>query len=104
MKDDETESIIAIGSYSRIPNTDLAEVALVVRDDWQNKGLGTTLFKYLVEIGEKNGLAGFTAWVLTNNVRMMHILKKFGYPVKYRIEGDLYHVKIEFTKNAKRKD
>ncbi len=104
VKDDETESIIAIGSYSRIPNTDLAEVALVVRDDWQNKGLGTTLFKYLVEIGEKNGLAGFTAWVLTNNVRMMHILKKFGYPVKYRIEGDLYHVKIEFTKNAKRKD
>ncbi|MCW4027110.1 MAG: GNAT family N-acetyltransferase, partial [Candidatus Bathyarchaeota archaeon] len=96
VKGDASETIIAIGSYSRIPNTDLAEVALVVRDDWQNKGLGTTLFHYLVEIAMKNGLAGFTAWVLTSNAGMMHIFKKSGYPIKYRIEGDLYHVNIEF--------
>ena len=104
VKGDGGETIIAIGSYSRIPNTDHAEVALLVRDDWQNKGLGTTLFRYLVEIGKKNGLAGFTAWVLRNNAKMMHIFKKSGYPAKYGIEGDLYHVKMEFTENAEKKD
>jgi len=93
-----TENIIAIGSYSRIPNSNYAEVALVVRDDWQNKGLGTILFKYLAEIAENRGLAGFTAWVLTSNTAMMHIFKKSGYPVKYRIEGNLYYVRIEFKK------
>jgi len=96
VREGEGESIIAIGSYSRVPNTDFAEVALVVRDDWQNKGLGTFLFNYLCEIAKKRGLAGFTAWVMMDNNRMMHIFKKSGYPMRYRIEGNLYYVKIKF--------
>ena len=94
------ESIIAIGSYSRVPNTDLAEVAFLVRDDWQNRGIGTTLFHYLVEIAQKYGITGFTAWVLADNNRMIHIFKKSGYPMKYRIEGDLYHVNLELKKSV----
>ena len=96
VQEDGNESIIAIGSYSRVPDTNLAEVALVVRDDWQNKGLGTILFNYLCEIAKKCGLDGFIAWMLADNRRMMHILKKSGYPMRYRIEGDLYHVEIKF--------
>ena len=96
VQEDGNESIIAIGSYSRVPNTNLAEVALVVRDDWQNKGLGTILFNYLCEIAKKRGLDGFIAWMLADNRRMMHILKKSGYSMRYRIEGNLYHVEIRF--------
>jgi len=96
--ENETESIIAIGSYSRIPRTDLAEVALAVRDDWQNRGLGTRLFNYLVEVARERGITGFTAWVLTSNARMMHILKKAGHPMKYGMEGDLYHVTLDLGK------
>ncbi|MBS7614239.1 GNAT family N-acetyltransferase [Candidatus Bathyarchaeota archaeon] len=94
------ESIIAIGSYSRIPNTNVAEVAFVVRDDWQNQGLGTTLFQYLAEIAQKYGITGFTAWVMANNNKMIHIFKKSGYQMKYRIEGDLIHVNLEFKKTS----
>ncbi|MEM2129600.1 MAG: GNAT family N-acetyltransferase [Candidatus Bathyarchaeia archaeon] len=92
------ENIIAIGSYSRIPNTNVAEVALVVRDDWQNQGLGTTLFQYLVEIAQKYGITGFTAWVMANNNKMIHIFRKSGYQMKYRIEGDLINVNLDFKK------
>ena len=98
VEEEGNESIIAIGSYSRIPNTDMAEVALVVRDDWQNKGLGTTLFNYLVDIAMQQGLSGFTAWIMRDNSRMMHILKKSGYPMKYRVEGNLIHVELRFKK------
>jgi len=98
--DEGMESLIAIGSYARIPRTRMAEVSLVVRDDWQNKGLGTTLLKYLIEIAKKKGFEGFTAWVLTDNTKMMHIFKKLGYPVKYRIEGSLYHVTVKFQENS----
>jgi len=101
VQEDGNESIIAIGSYSRVPNTNLAEVALVVRDDWQNRGLGTILFNYLCEIANKRGLAGFTAWVLADNSRMMHIFKKSNYPMRYKIEGNLYHVEIRFKKSKK---
>jgi len=94
------ESLIAIGSYARIPRTRMAEVSLVVRDDLQNKGLGTILLKYLIEIAKNKGFEGFTAWVLTDNTKMMHIFKKLGYPVKYRIEGNLYHVTVKFQENS----
>jgi len=97
--DKGTRSLIAIGSYARIPHTKMAEVSLVVRDDWQNRGLGTILLKYLIEIAKKKGFEGFTAWVLADNTKMMHIFKKLGYPVKYRIEGSLYHVTVKFQEN-----
>jgi len=95
------ESLIAIGSYARIPRTRMAEVSLVVRDDLQNKGLGTILLKYLIEIAKNKGFEGFTAWVLTDNTKMMHIFKKLGYPVKYRIEGNLYHVTVSNFQECK---
>jgi len=94
------ESLIAIGSYARIPRTRMVEVSLVVRDDLQNKSLGTILLKYLIKIAKNKGFEGFTAWVLTDNTKMMHIFKKLGYPVKYRIEGNLYHVTVKFQENS----
>jgi len=97
VQEGESENMVAIGSYSRVPNTNLAEVALVVRDDWQNKGLGTILFNYLCEIAKKQGLDGFIAWVMVDNERMMHIIKKSGYPVRYRIDGNLYYVEIKLN-------
>jgi len=54
--------------------------------------LGTLLLDYFIEIAKKKGLTGFTAWVLTSNTRMTHIFRKYGYPMEYRVEGDLYHI------------
>ena len=96
VRNGEKEDMIAIGSYSRIPNTNFAEVALVVRDDWQNKGLGTMLFNYLCELAKKRGLNGFIAWVMIDNKRMMHIFRKSSHQIRYRIEGNLYYVEIRF--------
>ena len=96
VRNGEKEDMIAIGSYSRIPNTNFAEVALVVRDDWQNKGLGTILFNYLCELAKKRGLNGFIAWVMIDNKRMMHIFRKSGHQIRYRVEGNLYYVEIRF--------
>ena len=95
-KGERLESLIAMGSYVRIPSTQTAEVALVVRDDWHNKSLGTRMLEYLVEIAKKREFKGFTAWVLTSNASMMHIFKKLGYKIGYRMEGNVYHVTIKF--------
>jgi len=97
VKEEGIENLIAIGSYVSIPNTKDAEVAVVVRDDWQNKGLGTQILAYLAEIAKDRGFEAFTAWVLSTNDRMMHVFKKLGYDVKYRLEGDVYHVRVDLT-------
>jgi len=94
-----TENLIGIGSYVKIPHTTTAEVSFAVRDDWQNKGVGTLLLNHLIEIAKKKGLTGLTAWVSVDNSRMMHVFKKCGYPMKYKIEGDLYYVLIDISKS-----
>jgi len=98
------ETIIAIGSYVKIPHTNTAEVSFVVRDDWQNRGLGTLLLDYLIDIAKKKGLSGFTAWVSVNNNRMMHVFKKCGYPMRYKIEGDLFYVTIDLKSEKNQRE
>lgn len=98
VREDDKEIMVAIGSYSRIPGTEKAEVALVVRDDWQNRGLGTALFNYLAEIARSRGIKTFTAWVLIDNTRAIHIIKRSGYPVRYRVQENLLYFEIDLTK------
>ncbi len=98
VKEEGMESLIGMGSYVRVPNTQTAEVALVVRDDWQNKGLGSKLLEHLIDVARQKGFDGFTAWVLATNTGMMHIFKKLGHRVEYRMEGDVYHVNVDFKK------
>ena len=78
------EQIVVVGTYYLNEKTNLAEVAFVVRDGWQNKGLGTFVFKHLVKIAKRNGIAGFTAEVLRENERMQAVFNHSGLKVKCR--------------------
>jgi acyl-CoA hydrolase/GNAT superfamily N-acetyltransferase len=90
------EDIIAIGAYYLDPTTNRAEVAFVVRDDWQDHGIGTFLHRYLANIARRNGIGGFTAEVLRENKGMQHIFQQSGYKVSSRLSEGVYHFDIDF--------
>lgn len=90
------EDIIAVGRYYLDMKTNRAEVAFVVRDDWQNHGIGSFLFKHLVGIAKKSGIAGFTAEFFKGNDRMQAIFSHSGYPMTSDVSDDTCKVKIEF--------
>jgi acyl-CoA hydrolase len=69
----DTDPLVAVGHYSLDRQTNLAEVAFLVRDDWQSKGLGTALLKDLVRNAKSHGIRGFTAKVLADNQPMLRI-------------------------------
>ena len=46
------DSIIGVGRYDREPESDVAEVAFVVADDYQHHGIGSLLLDELAERGE----------------------------------------------------
>ena len=52
-----------------------AEVAVVVRDDFQRKGLGKHLLLTLADKARALGLTHFTAWVMAENIRLMKLIK-----------------------------
>ncbi|MBI4792406.1 MAG: GNAT family N-acetyltransferase, partial [Deltaproteobacteria bacterium] len=90
------EEIIAVGRYYLDERTNRAEVAFVVRDKWQNRHIGTFLFRHLVELAKRSGIAGFTAEVLRENNRMQTIFNHSAFKVKSRMEDDVYRFWIEF--------
>jgi ribosomal protein S18 acetylase RimI-like enzyme len=74
----------------------MAEVAFAVRDDYQNKGIGTELLSYLTYLANRQGLLGFTAEVLMENRPMLHLFEKMGFDIQKRREEGVYELEMMF--------
>jgi len=73
---DEREEIIGVGTCFPSNESHTAEVALLVKDIYHNKGVGSELLDYLMNLGRKQGLLGLFAEVLIDNKPVLHLLKK----------------------------
>ena len=69
------KEIVAIGSYA-MEDADSAEVAFVVREDFQKMGIASYLLEALEKIARENNYKRFRATVLRENQAMLHIFKK----------------------------
>jgi acyl-CoA hydrolase/GNAT superfamily N-acetyltransferase len=92
----DTSAIIGMIRYDVDPATQLADVALVVMDAYQGKGLGTALFRRMMTLARDGGVRGFTADVLANNGPMLGIFNKSGMRVESRLDAGVYKVRMEF--------
>ncbi len=90
------EDIIAVGGYYLDPRVNRAEIAFVVRDEYQNRGIGSFMLRYLTGIAKRNGIAGFTAEVLRENRGMQAVFNKSGLKVKSKLEGGVYSYILDF--------
>jgi RimJ/RimL family protein N-acetyltransferase len=71
-------TLIAVARYEPAGEPDTAEVAFVVQDAWQGRGLGTILFRALLEAAAGHGIGRFRAWVLAENRRMLALITRLG--------------------------
>jgi acyl-CoA hydrolase/RimJ/RimL family protein N-acetyltransferase len=94
---DEREIIVGLGQYIILPNAHVAEIAFVVRDEYQNKGIGNELLSYLTYLAKKQGLLGFTAEVLVENSPMLHLFEKMGFFMDKKIDRETYELKMAFN-------
>jgi ribosomal protein S18 acetylase RimI-like enzyme len=77
----------------------MAEVAFAVRDDYQNQGIGTELVAHLTTVGRSRGLKGFTAQVMVDNRRMLHLFRSLEgkeYTVELRMEAGIFYLNLAF--------
>ncbi|CAB5103899.1 4-hydroxybutyrate coenzyme A transferase [Olavius algarvensis associated proteobacterium Delta 3] len=93
------KEIMAIASYAEESNT-RAEVAFVVREDFQNMGVAGYLLGVLHRIAEENGYTGFTAAVLAENASMLHVFKKRYPDAEVLQEGSEITLIMEFSAAA----
>ncbi len=90
------ESVCGLGQYGMNSDTYTADVALVVRDDYQRMGLAGELLAYLTYIAKRHGLLGFTAEVLAGNEPVFRLFKSMGFDVSRRNESGVYEMKAMF--------
>ena len=74
----DPDTLIAVARYEPAGAPDTAEVAFVVQDGWQDRGLGTILFSELLAAAALNGVRHFRAWVLADNRRMLDLVARLG--------------------------
>ncbi len=90
--------LIGVARYEPSDEQETAELAIVVQDYWQGKGLGTILLKEIFRAAEANGIRRFRAYVLADNHRMLAMLSRLTNVQQRKIEQGV--VDILFTRRA----
>lgn len=92
----DSSTIIGVGRYAYNLERERPELAVVVRDDWQGKGLGSILLMKVITIGRENGFSCFEATIDPGNQIILNIFKRLGYDYKiYHKEQGVYHIEIQ---------
>jgi len=86
--------IIAVGRYERMAGTDEAEVAFVVADAHQGRGIGSVLLEHLAAAARESGIKRFQAIILAENTGMMRVFRLAGYEITRQLEHG--EVTLEF--------
>lgn len=88
-------ALIAVARYEPAGEPGTVEVAFVVQDDWQNRGLGTILFRELLDAAAVSGIHRFRAWVLADNRRMLDLITRYGAVVARSLDQNV--IELTFT-------
>ncbi|SCL48216.1 bifunctional GNAT family N-acetyltransferase/acetate--CoA ligase family protein [Micromonospora peucetia] len=87
------DRIVAVGRYERLgPQAPEAEVAFVVEDAYQGRGIGSVLLEHLADTAGRNDIANFVAEVLPANGAMLRVFSDFGYQVQRQFADGVVHL------------
>jgi acetyltransferase len=90
--------IVAVARLIKAHRTNDAELAIVISDDWQGRGLGTKLLRDLLEIGRTEGLERLVGNILPENYVMQRICRKLGFELRYDASQDAFRAEIELRR------
>ena len=87
--------LVGVGRYEPTEEEGTAEVALVVQDGWQGRGLGSLLMEDVLSAGQARGIRRFRAYVLADNERMLRLLRTRVQSLERKLEEGV--VALTFT-------
>lgn len=94
--------VIAGGGRYIVFEPGRAEMAFVVVDSWQGKGVGSILMRHLAKFANAAGLQELTAEVLPENAAMKKVFEKFGFKVAPRVDPQTIHLALKLGQSAAR--
>lgn len=105
------DRMVAVGRYDVRPERAadggrVAEVAFLVEDKYQGRGIGALLLQHLTVYARLKGVTEFEAFVLADNFGMMRLFRSSGYKVVPSLEEDVYRIEFptEYSLEARAAD
>ena len=92
------QKIVAVGRYDVVEkdaDSARAEVAFLVQDAHQGRGIAQLLLEHLAQAGRERGVDRFVAEVLPDNRRMIQMFQEQGYPVKGGWDEGVMHLEFD---------
>lgn len=86
--------VIGLGNYISAGNGHTAEVAFLIEDDFQGKGIGTLILERLAGLAAANGFVEFEAEVLPDNQQMINVFKSSGFEKHQVWDSDTVHIEL----------
>lgn len=94
------EHIVGAAVYSLDPQTQVADIAFVVEDAYQNRGIGSLLLDEIIRIAHSKGIRRFVSHVLSTNARMLHLIRKVATRCESRLEEGVWTLEFEAEPRA----
>lgn len=90
------ERLLAVVRYERI-NSTTAEVAFVVEDAWQGRGIATALLHLLARYARAHGFTSLVAITMGTNARMLDVLRHCGFPTSTHYDSGEIEVRLDIS-------
>jgi len=90
------DRIVAVGRLSKLQRRNEAEVAVLVSDPYQHRGLGAELLRRLIEIARNEKLDCIIADILQENEAMKALAKRFGFHFRASDDPAVVRAVLEF--------
>ncbi len=96
-------TIVGHGAYIRIDET-RAEVAFMIADAWQGRGIATIMLLHLAAAADEHGISVFLANVLSANQRMLEVFRESGFPLKRSIKEEVVEIELPTSLSARARE
>ncbi|WP_084464288.1 bifunctional GNAT family N-acetyltransferase/acetate--CoA ligase family protein [Microtetraspora fusca] len=89
--------MVAVVRYDRVQPADHAEVAFLVEDAHQGRGMASVLLEHLRAAARERGIRTFIADVLPANHRMMAMFRQAGYTAQSHFEDGVVRMTLDLA-------
>jgi acetyl coenzyme A synthetase (ADP forming)-like protein len=97
------EEIIGHGAYVRADES-RAEVAFMVADAWQGRGIATIMLLHLAAAADEHGIRAFVAEVLPENQRMIEVFSESGFSLRRRLRERVVEIELPTSLSARARE
>ncbi|MDZ7663713.1 MAG: bifunctional acetate--CoA ligase family protein/GNAT family N-acetyltransferase [Desulfotignum sp.] len=91
----DSQTMVGVCRIIVFPDQTQAEFAIAISDDWQGKGIGSSLLTQCLKSARQMGIRHVMGVVLAENTQMLKLGRKLGFTIKRMAEGGEYELIIE---------